>query len=98
MDEFLLNLIKVDLGYKWCDDSTNEKLKHLIAEGLAYLKKYSPSADFQSDEFAISLLKNYVLYALSNATDDFKVNYREDIMFFRDEGSAKNVNQETITN
>ncbi len=98
MDEFLLNLIKVDLGYKWCDDSTNEKLKHLIAEGLAYLKKYSPSADFQSDEFAISLLKNYVLYALSNATDDFKVNYREDIMLFRDEGSAKNVNQETITN
>lgn len=98
MDEFLLNLIKVDLGYKWCDDSTNQKLKHLIAEGLAYLKKYSPSADFQSDEFAISLLKNYVLYALSNATDDFKVNYREDIMLFRDEGSAKNVNQETITN
>lgn len=98
MDEFLLNLIKVDLGYKWCDDSTNEKLKHLIAEGLSYLKKYSPSADFQSDEFAISLLKNYVLYALSNATDDFKVNYREDIMLFRDEGSAKNVNQETITN
>lgn len=98
MDEFLLNLIKVDLGYKWCDDSTNEKLKRLIAEGLAYLKKYSPSADFQSDEFAISLLKNYVLYALSNATDDFKVNYREDIMLFRDEGSAKNVNQETITN
>lgn len=98
MDEFLLNLIKVDLGYKWCDDSTNEKLKHLIAEGLAYLKKYSPSADFQSDEFAISLLKNYVLYALSNATDDFKVNYREDIMLFRDEGSAKNANQETITN
>ena len=98
MDEFLLNLIKVDLGYKWCDDSTNEKLKHLIAEGLAYLKTYSPSADFQSDEFAISLLKNYVLYALSNATDDFKVNYREDIMLFRDEGSAKNVNQETITN
>lgn len=98
MDEFLLNLIKVDLGYKWCDDSTNEKLKHLIAEGLAYLKKYSPSADFQSDEFAISLLKNYVLYALSNATDDFKVNYREDIMLFRDEGSIKNVNQETITN
>lgn len=98
MDEFLLNLIKVDLGYKWCDDSTNEKLKHLIAEGLAYLKKYSPSADFQSDEFALSLLKNYVLYALSNATDDFKVNYREDIMLFRDEGSAKNVNQETITN
>lgn len=98
MDEFLLNLIKVDLGYKWCDDFTNEKLKHLIAEGLAYLKKYSPSADFQSDEFAISLLKNYVLYALSNATDDFKVNYREDIMLFRDEGSAKNVNQETITN
>lgn len=98
MDEFLLNLIKVDLGYKWCDDSTNEKLKHLIAEGLAYLKKYSPSADFQSDEFAISLLKNYVIYALSNATDDFKVNYREDIMLFRDEGSAKNVNQETITN
>ena len=98
MDEFLLNLIKVDLGYKWCDDSTNEKLKHLIEEGLAYLKKYSPSADFQSDEFAISLLKNYVLYALSNATDDFKSNYREDIMLFRDEGSAKNVNQETITN
>ncbi len=98
MDEFLLNLIKVDLGYKWCDDSTNEKLKHLIAEGLAYLKKYSPSADFQSDEFAISLLKNYVLYALSNATDDFKVNYREDIMLFRDEGSAKNANQETIAN
>lgn len=98
MDEFLLNQIKVDLGYKWCDDSTNEKLKHLIAEGLAYLKKYSPSADFQSDEFAISLLKNYVLYALSNATDDFKVNYREDIMLFRDEGSAKNVNQETIAN
>lgn len=98
MDEFLLNQIKVDLGYKWCDDSTNEKLKYLIAEGLAYLKKYSPSADFQSDEFAISLLKNYVLYALSNATDDFKVNYREDIMLFRDEGSAKNANQETITN
>lgn len=98
MDEFLLNLIKVDLGYKWCDDSTNEKLKHLIAEGLAYLKKYSPSADFQSDEFAISLLKNYVLYALSNATDDFKFNYREDIMLFRDEGSAKNANQETIAN
>lgn len=98
MDEYLLGLIKTDLGYKWCDDATNEKLKNLIAEGLAYLKKYSPSADFQSDEFAISLLKNYVLYALSNATDDFKVNYREDIMLFRDEGSAKNVNQETITN
>lgn len=98
MDEYLLGLIKTDLGYKWCDDATNEKLKHLIAEGLAYLKKYSPSADFQSDEFSRSLLKNYVLYALSNATDDFKANYREDIMLFRDEGSAKNVNQETITN
>lgn len=98
MDEYLLGLIKTDLGYKWCDDATNEKLKHLIAEGLAYLKKYSPSADFQSDEFSRSLLKNYVLYALSNATDDFKVNYREDIMLFRDEWSAKNVNQETIAN
>lgn len=41
MDEYLLGLIKTDLGYKWCDDATNEKLKHLIAEGLAYLKKYS---------------------------------------------------------
>lgn len=98
MDEYLLGLIKTDLGYKWCDDATNEKLQHLIAEGLAYLKKYSPSADFQSDEFSRSLLKNYVLYALSNATDDFKVNYREDIMLFRDEWSAKNVNQETIAN
>lgn len=97
MDEFLLNQIKVDLGYKWCDDSTNEKLKHLIAEGLAYLKKYSPSADFQSDEFAISLLKNYVLYALSNATDDFKVNYKDEIILFSDLGRANNASQEAVT-
>jgi hypothetical protein len=97
MDEYLLNLIKVDLGYKWCDDSTNEKLKHLIADGLAYLKKYSPSADFQSDEFARSLLKNYVLYALSNATDDFKVNYKDEILLFSDLGRASDVSQEAVT-
>ena len=94
IDEELLQSVKKQLGYKWCDDTTNDILSNYVADGLGFLKIYNPSANFSDDRLAFSLLVEYVRYALSNARDDFKINYREELILFADYGRIEDVSEE----
>lgn len=94
MNDEMLEHVKTQLGYMWCDDATEKVLKNYMADGLRFLQIYNPSANFESDNFASSLLVEYVRYALANARDDFKVNYKEELLLFSDMGRVENVSVE----
>lgn len=86
MNDKLLEYIQTQLGYQWCDDATKKLLSNYTEEGIYYLRIYNATADFESDKLASSLLVEYVRYALASAKDDFKVNYRDELMLFSDLG------------
>jgi hypothetical protein len=79
--------IKLQLGYRWTDEQTDRLIGLLIQEGQAFLERYKPNIDYESDHFARSLLADYVRYAMASARDDFKKNYFEEILSLSDEGS-----------
>lgn len=83
--EELLNAAKNYLDITWTDESTDEKLKGQLRRGIAYISaktgvNASAFAGNSVDYRAQELLFNYVLYDRAGAVDQFKKNYRSDII------------------
>ena len=83
----LLAEVKNYLDITWDDEDADAKLVSQIRRGIAYIsgKTGAPATSFESDSEdynarAQELLLNYVLYDRSGAIDQFKKNYRQDIV------------------
>ena len=67
----------------WSDAATDDKLTLTIENGIAELDYLSGvSNDYMQAGKAQSLLFAYVMYDLANCLDDFKTNYRSEIIAF----------------
>lgn len=67
----------------WSDTATDDKLTSMIENGIAELDFLSGvSNDYMQAGKAQSLLFAYVMYDLANCLDDFKTNYRSEIIAF----------------
>lgn len=79
----LLKIVKNRLDITWSDAATDDKLTLTIENGIAELDFLSGvSNDYMQAGKAQSLLFAYVMYDLANCLDDFKTNYRSEIIAF----------------
>lgn len=77
----MLEYILRHLGYTYCDELTESRIADLVEQGQAYLSQYDPDINWRMPSpFCKALLKDYCLYAISNASDDFKINYGAELM------------------
>ena len=84
----VLDKVKNYLDITWTDSDTDEKLLGQIRRGIAYIsaKTGVPTSAFAGESVdyrAQELLFNYVLYDRAGAVDQFKKNYRSDIVGLR---------------
>lgn len=85
MDQ-LVNQVIEALGYQWIDEDSKKALTYQVKEGSAFLKNLDPSIDFEKDSWCFGLLVAYVVYTRSNAGDQFRKNYRSDLLILADRG------------
>lgn len=85
----LQDKVRRHLKESWQSAERQETMNEYIEEGQAFLMRYCPSIDWDADLRAISLLKNYVLYADSGALDDFVANYKPELIALSNLGRAK---------
>ena len=79
----LLQIVKNMRDITWSDTATDYKLTLTIENGIAELDYLSGvSNDYMKAGKAQSLLFAYVMYDLANCLDDFKTNYRSEIIAF----------------
>lgn len=91
MDEILLEEIKLYLGITWQDLVTDQRIKILTENGMAYLDlKRGEPADYHAPGLPRSLLMDYVRYARDEALDVFENNYQPLINAMR---NKRRVNQ-----
>ena len=81
-----LDVLKRRLGYLNGDEQTDLLLTDLADEGERFLKRYCPKLDFDSPTPERGLLCEYVRYSLSNALDDFVVNYKPELIALSNKG------------
>lgn len=85
ISEELLAAAKNYLDITWTDEAADNKLKDQLRRGIAYIsaKTGVPASDFAGNSVnyrAQELLFSYVLYDRSGSVDQFKKNYRSDII------------------
>lgn len=77
----LLNEIKPVLDVTWDDDITNNKIKNIIADGMALINDDVKSEiDYSKDRLALKVLKTYCRYAWNNSEEYFIKNNVSDII------------------
>lgn len=82
----LVGIVKRHAGLAWCDERAAQTLAEQIEEAAAFLSLYDPTVDFLKDHWARGLLIAYVRYIRAGASDDFRTNYRADILALSDRG------------
>lgn len=82
--EMLLATIRNDLDVTWEDDGMDQKVRTLIARGMAELDDYAGAAqDYETPGKPQSLLAEYCRYAMAGALADFSANYKGDLIGLR---------------
>lgn len=84
----LLTTVKMRLGYLNSDEKMEEMLQGLIEEGQSFLSSFCADLDFESSTRERSLLIEWIRYALSNALDDFRKNYRDELLALSNRGKV----------
>lgn len=85
----LQDKVRRHLKESWQSEERKAAMNDYIEEGQAFLNRYCPSINWDSDLRAISLLKNYVLYADSGAVEEFIVNYKSELFALSNLGKTK---------
>lgn len=86
----LLEDIKAYLDITWTHNSTDTKIRGIIADGMVYLnKKLGEEADYAVEGAPRSLLKEYCRYARDNALDVFENNYLPHILSMQNERAVE---------
>ena len=84
----LLSEVKNYLGITWTDSDMDTQLTGMIRRGIAYISSKTgvevtaytgEDVNYRAQE----LLFNYVLYDRAGSVNDFKVNYRADLIGLR---------------
>lgn len=84
----LLSEVKNYLGITWTDSDMDAQLTGMIRRGIAYISSKTgvevtaytgDNVNYRAQE----LLFNYVLYDRAGSVNDFKVNYRADLIGLR---------------
>lgn len=91
----LLSEVKNYLGITWVDSDLDTQLTGMIRRGIAYISsKTGVDVNAFSGEDvnyrAQELLFNYVMYDRAGSVNQFKVNYRADIVGLRIKGEVDN--------
>lgn len=81
----LLAAAKNYLDITWTDEAADLKLTGQLKRGIDYIisKTGVDSSAFETEGREQELLFNYVLYDRSGSVDQFKVNYRSDLIGLR---------------
>ena len=96
----LLHEAKNYLDITWEDVDADEKLRGQLRRGIAFISaktgvSASAFAGDSVDDRAQELLFNYVLYDRAGAVDQFKRNYRSDIVGLRIRWEVANASEST---
>lgn len=94
--EIKLNVLMRGYG----NDALDANLKKDVAQGVAFVSRYFPAGvvpDFEGATLERMLLDNYVLYAQSNAVDDFVQNYAQEISELKQSKEAQQYAKERAT-
>lgn len=93
----LLPEVKNHLNITWDDETTDSKIRGLIADGMFYLNnKAGLECDYTVLGYPRSLLKEYVRYARDSALDVFENNYRAMILAMQNDERVKRYVDETL--
>ena len=96
MDE-LLKLVLNRLDITWTDEATKQKITNIIENGKSELDRLNGiQNDYNEVGQAQALLISYCVYALENQLDQFKINYRSDLVSFINNGKVKNAKNTDI--
>jgi len=63
----------------------DSSLKRIIQEGIAYFEMLNPGCDFEKDLVYRNLLKTRSYYSYVHALNDFRENYKTDILTWQAE-------------
>ena len=81
LPEALLSDVKNYLDITWDDDSTDRKVRGIIAAGMMYVnQKLGAPGDYEADGLPRTLLMEYARYARDSALDVFENNYQSMIL------------------
>ena len=86
----LIDVAKRQLGYTNADEQGEELIRDLLDEGKSFLGRFCKDIDFETEFDVRGLLIEYVRYAMSNARDDFRQNYRKELISLSDRGRVRN--------
>lgn len=97
----LLKEAKTYLGITWDDEATEGQLMNYIKQSAARLEAVyghtllfvEPVTDV--DYLAKDLLLSRVFYSREKALDDFEGNYRGELLYLRNKGKAKTLQDES---
>ncbi|WP_304759919.1 hypothetical protein [Faecalibaculum rodentium] len=77
----MLEYVLRHLGYVACDETTKLKVQDMMERGKTFLSQYDPGINWdEPNGTQKGLLKDYCLYEMSNALDDFRKNYGADLI------------------
>lgn len=82
----LLSEVKNFLDITWNDDAGDEKLSGIVLRGMLRINEICGTEfDFSENGNALAkdLLLNYVIYARSNALDEFMKNYQAEFNYLQ---------------
>lgn len=101
MSEELILKIKDALDITFNDDDYERKIIGIIEDAIPILRSLFGMPDELEFDWTEPgqermLLKNYCLYALNNATEQFKNNYRNDLIQMRIKYEVENDSEEPI--
>ena len=92
----LLDEVKNYLDITWeLSAGEKEKLSGIVGRGKAYIEGKIGKCDFESDTQEKELLMNYCMYARAGQTDEFVVNYRQEIIALQMRSGRKKKEGET---
>lgn len=90
--------VKTMLDIVECDNSTEQKIKLIIAEAKQHLRSFCPNlneSDFEDNRHrAKFLLLSYCRYAFSNAAEMFDENYKSELLNLRAQYNANGFDYE----
>lgn len=80
----LLECLRREFAITWTDPEEDKRLTAYAQRGMDYLdRRAERTLSYEEGTQARALLVSYVLYARSQALDEFPVNYRSDLIALR---------------
>lgn len=77
----LLPELKLDRQLTWADEDRDKRLVRFCIDGMVYIDSIMPApVNFETNLNAKRLLFVYVMYAESQAVDEFVVNYQSQLL------------------